>query len=442
MLLIRNYSFISRLLLIFFIFVIVVDLPVAIYVTYQKIEKQEQRIAKNIAEIIYFFETTTAEKMIAQKSQQRLLDAVSRPFFQVRVTAKPRYKNRVKDNPGIIEPFLLYKRVIGEKIKTNLHVNILHGNLTAQFSYYVRHRHQWINFSFNDRIASPLVIFLLLSQLVLVFIGLSYLLVIARLMNIWKPLHRLAKKSGAETENKYVSLFAWKAIKESIFLIENTNKQLNESLNEKVSAITSLSHDIRTPLTRALLYVQLMPTSSSRQKLERQLLEIQYLLDETLNYAKQGYYAEPKSMLDMVSLVESICLKFQDLGEAVKYHSDVSKFIMQGQRIGLQRAFTNLIENAIKYGQIAIVSLQHLNNKLIVTIDDQGSGLPDELLEKTLMAFYRYVPSRSRQTDGTGLGLAIAKAIIENNSGKISLTNLEQGGLRVNLSFSVSDTTD
>ena len=74
-----------------------------------------------------------------------------------------------------------------------------------------------------------------------------------------------------------------------------------------------------------------------------------------------------------------------------------------------------------------------------MTVDDHGNGLPDELLEKIFMPFYRYDTSRSRQTGGTGLGLTIAKAIIEYNLGNIYLTNLEQGGLRVQLSFVVNN---
>ena len=435
-----NHSFIGRFLFVLFVFIVVVDLPVALYFTHRKIEQQEQTVTKNITEVVYFFATTPQKKLIAGKQQQHLLDAISWPFLQVWMTAKPHYTNRMNSNRTVLTGHaLIDKKSIGQQISTNLHVRILHGDLTAKFSYYVGQQHQWLNFSFNNRVISPLMVFFLLLQLALIFIGLSYLLIIQRLMRTWAPLHRLAKQLGIETANKCVPLLSWKAVKESIILIENISKRLNDLLNEKVSTIAALSHDIRTLLTRALLYVELMPSSSYQKKLEKQLLEIQYLLDETLSYAKQGYHAEPKNLLEMVSLIESTCLNFQAIGKAVNYQSDVNEFVMHGQRVSLQRAITNLIENAIKYGQIATVRIRKLNEKLIVTVDDHGNGLPDELLEKIFMPFYRYDTSRSRQTGGTGLGLTIAKAIIEYNLGNIYLTNLEQGGLRVQLSFVVNN---
>jgi signal transduction histidine kinase len=97
----------------------------------------------------------------------------------------------------------------------------------------------------------------------------------------------------------------------------------------------------------------------------------------------------------------------------------------------LQRAFTNLIDNAIKYGKIAEVRLFFVNSEAQVRIDDVGSGIPEGDMEKVFDPFYRVDLARMPQVGGTGLGMTVAPEIVRNHGGGIDLMNRKKGGLSV-----------
>lgn len=108
--------------------------------------------------------------------------------------------------------------------------------------------------------------------------------------------------------------------------------------------------------------------------------------------------------------------------------------------MALRRGFGNLIDNAAKYGQRARVCLAIRADCIIVTIDDDGPGLPEDELERVFRPFYRVEQSRSRDTGGVGLGLSVARTVFRAHGGDVGLANRPQGGLRatVNLPHSAA----
>jgi signal transduction histidine kinase len=99
----------------------------------------------------------------------------------------------------------------------------------------------------------------------------------------------------------------------------------------------------------------------------------------------------------------------------------------------LRRAFSNLLDNAVKYGQRAEVSLTREGNRCHIRIRDFGPGIPPDLLEAVFTPFYRIEHSRSRDSGGTGLGLSIARNIVLRHNGELMLTNHPAGGLQVHV---------
>ena len=106
---------------------------------------------------------------------------------------------------------------------------------------------------------------------------------------------------------------------------------------------------------------------------------------------------------------------------------------MQCRPLALKRAFTNLIDNAVKYGEKAQVSLNTAPAELEITIEDAGPGIPVCEQEKVFSPFYRSESSRNRETGGSGLGLTVALSAIRSHGGEIDLANLPQGGFRVSV---------
>jgi signal transduction histidine kinase len=104
--------------------------------------------------------------------------------------------------------------------------------------------------------------------------------------------------------------------------------------------------------------------------------------------------------------------------------------LVECQPSALKRAITNLIDNAVKYGRKAHVTLQPSAKAVEIAIDDEGPGIPDAELARVFQPFYRVEGSRSRESGGVGLGLAIAQSLVQRNRGTLSLRNRPSGGLR------------
>jgi signal transduction histidine kinase len=153
------------------------------------------------------------------------------------------------------------------------------------------------------------------------------------------------------------------------------------------------------------------------------------MIAATLSFARDDAAGEAQVPLDLADLLQSLCDAAVDAGHAVSYIGD-RRFPFNGAPTGLKRAFGNLIDNAIKYGGGARVALSAAREAVIVSVEDDGPGIPPGELEKVFTAFYRVEGSRSRETGGVGLGLAVVRTIVRAHGGEVTLENREEGGLR------------
>ena len=160
------------------------------------------------------------------------------------------------------------------------------------------------------------------------------------------------------------------------------------------------------------------------------LSEMDAMLSSTLTFAREGSETEEKCMTDVGSLVEAICEDMSDTGHGVTCVVDGENLAVC-RPLALKRALTNLIDNAVKYGESANVRVRVNGDCVEVTIDDKGPGIPEPDLERVFLPFYRLESSRGRNTGGVGLGMAIAQMIIDAHGGSVHLSNRADGGLRV-----------
>ena len=107
------------------------------------------------------------------------------------------------------------------------------------------------------------------------------------------------------------------------------------------------------------------------------------------------------------------------------------------RRNAIQRAFSNIISNAIRYSSKTIVHIQKRNDEVIITFDDNGSGIPEERRADAIRPFIRLEESRNRRTGGTGLGLSITSDIILSHGGELTLGDSPLGGLRVSIKLPI-----
>ena len=182
------------------------------------------------------------------------------------------------------------------------------------------------------------------------------------------------------------------------------------------------------------LQLAMLPETPDDKEFVEDIGEMEKMLDGYLAFVS-GEGGEKNTFVDMNELILSIINKFRNTKAMIRYSTNDQVSAIQGREQALKRAVTNIISNAFNYGNTVAVALESNNNKLEITVDDDGPGIPPEKREEVFKAFYRLDESRNKETGGVGLGLSIARDIITSHGGKIELTDSELGGLRVLISI-------
>lgn len=211
-------------------------------------------------------------------------------------------------------------------------------------------------------------------------------------------------------------------------------ERIQKQISERTQMLAGVSHDLRTPLTRMRLQLAMLPDTPDNKEFVEDIGEMEKMLDGYLAFVS-GEGGEKNTFVDMNELILSIINKFRNTKAMIRYSTNDQVSAIQGREQALKRAVTNIISNAFNYGKTIAVALESNNNKLEITVDDDGPGIPPEKREDVFKAFYRLDESRNKETGGVGLGLSIARDIITSHGGKIELTDSELGGLRVLISI-------
>jgi len=211
-------------------------------------------------------------------------------------------------------------------------------------------------------------------------------------------------------------------------------ERILKQISERTQMLAGVSHDLRTPLTRMKLQMAMLPENKENKEFVQDIDEMEKMLDGYLAFVS-GEGTEKNTFVDMNELILSIINKFRNSKALIRYSTNDQVSAIQGREQALKRAITNIISNAFNYGKTIAVGLESNNNKLEITVDDDGPGIPEDKREDVFKAFYRLDESRNAETGGVGLGLSIARDIISSHGGKIELTDSKLGGLRVLISI-------
>jgi two-component system, OmpR family, osmolarity sensor histidine kinase EnvZ len=231
--------------------------------------------------------------------------------------------------------------------------------------------------------------------------------------------------------------------------IEEANRSFNQMAEDlkrievdRAVVLAGISHDLRTPLSRMLLEVEMAPELSkdAREGMQSDLSQMDAIIGQFLDYAKP-IDASRFTLIDLSALLASIA----HAGERVpdlRMSTDIAPNLrVLGNPVELKRVFDNLFENARRYGkaagtQTALIDLRchSENNRVVIEIADQGAGLPEAEMGRLLKPFARMDAARS-QASGAGLGLAIVDRVIKRHGGKLRLSNRAGGGLLVQITL-------
>ena len=208
--------------------------------------------------------------------------------------------------------------------------------------------------------------------------------------------------------------------------------RIRRQIQHRTHMLAAITHDLQTPLTRLRLRIEKVADTELRNKLIDDMTVMHSMVREGLELARSMDSAEPMQRLDIDSLLNSVCADATDAGQDVTLQGRAGALVM-AQPGALRRCLINVIDNAVKYGRYARVTVAHEQDKITIRVRDGGGGIPDAQLEAVFEPFQRLESSRSRDTGGTGLGLTIARNIAENHHGTLSLRNHPDGGLEATL---------
>jgi len=221
-------------------------------------------------------------------------------------------------------------------------------------------------------------------------------------------------------------------LREATHAFNVMQERLHRYLDSRTHVLAALSHDLRTPLTRLKLRVESLDDDALRERFVADLDEMITMVSNGLNLFK-GLDDEPTRPTDVGELLADLRREFAELGGEVEIVGAAEAFVVVKPQ-ALKRCLTNLISNAIKYGERATVVVED-GADLVLRVQDDGPGIPAESLEQVFEPFFRLESSRNSTTGGVGLGLGIARDIAQAHGGSLVLRNRSPHGLEATLTL-------
>lgn len=264
---------------------------------------------------------------------------------------------------------------------------------------------------------------------------LTYLIILAALlwmaMRLTRPLRELtdaAERFQGRGEAPQVRPAGPADLRRAILAFNAMGARVSAMLDEKDRMLGAIGHDLRTPLASLRIRAESVEPEEERAPMVATIEEMTAMLDDTLALARSGRAVEEPRTVDLAALADTVVEELRGLGQPVE--------MAPGPRLTarirpnlLRRALRNLVENAVKYGGSATVSVSRDADRLAIAVADRGPGIPEAELGRVQEAFYRIEPSRSRATGGSGLGLTLARAAAQAHGGGLELANRPEGGL-------------
>lgn len=264
---------------------------------------------------------------------------------------------------------------------------------------------------------------------------------IARLIN--RPLKKLSFAASRVREGDFNAsqlneTVATSEIREVNIGFNRMAQRLSKIEQDRALMLAGISHDLRTPLARLRLETEMSVADvQAREHMSADIEQVNAIIDKFLDYARPDHLRSSEVNLNEV-LEAAIFSMGDDPNTVIKTRMEPSMKVM-GDAVELQRVFSNLLENAVRYGRnpdTGIVQIdiagKSKDDAVLVKLRDHGKGVKPEILEQLTQPFFRGDASRSEAT-GTGLGLAIVERAIARMGGRFALANSSSGGLAAHI---------
>jgi two-component system osmolarity sensor histidine kinase EnvZ len=219
---------------------------------------------------------------------------------------------------------------------------------------------------------------------------------------------------------------------------------LNRVESDRTLILAGISHDLRTPISRMLLEVEMAKLADdARRGMQSDLAQMDAIIGQFLDYARPAG-SELQQPVDLSGLVADVAREAARLPDVQVFSDVTSGIAVNGSAIDLRRVVNNLIENARRYGRTPGSSRADIDircwrdgDRAVLEVGDHGSGVPEEALDQLLRPFTRLDSARS-QANGAGHGLAIVERVVQRHGAALRLSNRTDGGLVARITFTIA----
>ncbi|PLR05789.1 histidine kinase, partial [Caulobacter flavus] len=201
--------------------------------------------------------------------------------------------------------------------------------------------------------------------------------------------------------------------------------RLTRFINDRTAMIGAISHDLRTPLTRMRFRLE-RASPALRREIGQDIDQMEAMINSVLAFMRESAEAGARQHVDLRSLIECVVDDAEITGGDVVLEPGTAPQV-EIDVLGLQRVFTNLVDNAVKYGDSARVRLYVDGDEAVTEIRDRGPGMSEDELGRVFTPFYRSVAARTSTKQGVGLGLATSRTTVRAHGGEIRLSNTGEG---------------
>ena len=300
--------------------------------------------------------------------------------------------------------------------KNLIHINIKHN--AGYFEFFIP----------KDRVtgtsARMFALWITLPALLMITVAIIFL------KNQTRPIVNLAKaaeKFGrGENIDEYRPSGALE-IRQAGLEFHKMRKRIMRHLNQRSEMLSGISHDLRTPLTRLKLQLSFIKNEELSKKMSLDIDEMEKMLNEYLQFTSSTYL-EKNEIFNISELIENLINKYNNHNISKEL---IPRIYINGRKNLIQRCLNNIVNNSIKYADKINLKLSKKSNNIIITIDDNGPGIPEEEYQNVFKPFYKIDKSRGNSKSSVGLGLSIASDIIKSHGGDIVLEKSPFNGLRV-----------
>lgn len=263
-----------------------------------------------------------------------------------------------------------------------------------------------------------------------------FLLVVSILFirNQVRPIEKLAdamERFGRGEDGGRFKVRGAREVRGATLAFFDMRQRIKRHIEQRAQLLAGVSHDLRTPLTRLKLQLELMPPSPEIEDAKTDLKDMAETLDEYLAFAK-GLSEETPEQVDLAQLVREVAADAARAGAAVIVDAP-GQVLATGRSRALKRCLANLIDNAVAHGDSVRVAVTGGETYSTVAVEDDGPGIPPDLYEEAFRPFSRLDATRSRNQKGVGLGLAIARDVARSHGGDVTLSTSALGGLCASL---------